>query len=131
MNVSISISRSDQITIREWFDRGNDVIGWKVRVRRPGEFFAGRPYEYWRQLAQQLGAGWHEVPDADEHRTVFLNTSSPDVIEKIQRAERPLTFREFENAPMPDRPVVGSLPEDWQQPGPGGHTVPETEGGKQ
>jgi hypothetical protein len=65
MTVSISIS-GDEITIREWFDRGNDVIGWKVRVRRPGESFAGQPYEYWRQLGQQLGPGWHTVPEIED-----------------------------------------------------------------
>jgi hypothetical protein len=96
MTVSIVIF-ADGIKIYEWTDRGNDVISFKVRVRRPGESFAGRPYEYWRRLGQQLGRGRHEVPDE----------------------ESPLTVEEFLKAPIPDRPVEDRLPEDWQKLGSG------------
>jgi hypothetical protein len=123
MIVSIIIF-ADEIKICPWTDWGNDVISFKVKVRRPGESFAGRPYEYWRQLGQQLGPGRHEVPDADEHGTVYLDTPSQDEIEEIRRAEKnSLTLADFENAPMPDRPVIDRLPEDWHRPGPGRHEV--------
>jgi hypothetical protein len=138
MKVYISIL-DDEIAMQMRAEsEGEDAgtIGDWIRILRPGGSFAGRPYEYWRQL----GSGAHEVPDgaehevsdAAEHRIIYLNMPSPEEIEAIRRPEKAgLTIEHFLKAPMPDRPIIDRLPEDWHRPQRGGHTGSEPKGGEQ